>query len=372
MRRALAGEILARLERRGLELRAARLLTVDRSLARGALRRAHREAVLRRARRLHHVGAHTRARRRRGGSDRGRPDDDGRDEPGGGRPGHRSAATLALSMPDNLVHGSGRPESAEREIRALVPRCRSLTTRRNREVWTKANADYTDAQARGIGRREIEWGCGPSPSRAERARRRRRQGRGRARLRHRVLLGMAREARGAAGRRRHHAGPARDRAADAGGDRDRVPAHRGRRGGRPLPDASFDLALSEYGASIWADPGQWIPRRTGCFGPAASSSSSATRRSRSSACLTRGTSRNVLRPLASSRRMEWPGEDEGVEFHLGHGDMLGCCATAASRSKGSGSSARRIRDRPRVLRLRPAEWGRGSGRPRSSGRRASA
>ena len=27
----------------------------------------------------------------------------------------------------------------------------------------------------------------------------------------------------------------------------------------PLPDASFDLALSEYGASIWADPYLWIP-----------------------------------------------------------------------------------------------------------------
>jgi ubiquinone/menaquinone biosynthesis C-methylase UbiE len=26
----------------------------------------------------------------------------------------------------------------------------------------------------------------------------------------------------------------------------------------PLPDASFDLALSEYGASIWADPKLWI------------------------------------------------------------------------------------------------------------------
>jgi SAM-dependent methyltransferase len=27
----------------------------------------------------------------------------------------------------------------------------------------------------------------------------------------------------------------------------------------PLPDASFDLALSEYGASIWCDPYRWIP-----------------------------------------------------------------------------------------------------------------
>ena len=27
----------------------------------------------------------------------------------------------------------------------------------------------------------------------------------------------------------------------------------------PLPDASFDLVLSEYGASIWADPYLWVP-----------------------------------------------------------------------------------------------------------------
>lgn len=27
----------------------------------------------------------------------------------------------------------------------------------------------------------------------------------------------------------------------------------------PLPDASFDLALSEHGASIWADPERWLP-----------------------------------------------------------------------------------------------------------------
>ena len=27
----------------------------------------------------------------------------------------------------------------------------------------------------------------------------------------------------------------------------------------PLPDGSFDLALSEYGASIWSDPYLWVP-----------------------------------------------------------------------------------------------------------------
>ena len=27
----------------------------------------------------------------------------------------------------------------------------------------------------------------------------------------------------------------------------------------PYPDASFDLAISEYGACLWADPGAWVP-----------------------------------------------------------------------------------------------------------------
>jgi SAM-dependent methyltransferase len=38
----------------------------------------------------------------------------------------------------------------------------------------------------------------------------------------------------------------------------------------PLPDASFDFAISEYGASIWADPYRWIPEAARCFVPAAS------------------------------------------------------------------------------------------------------
>jgi ubiquinone/menaquinone biosynthesis C-methylase UbiE len=29
--------------------------------------------------------------------------------------------------------------------------------------------------------------------------------------------------------------------------------------GIPYPDASFDFAISEYGACLWADPQRWIP-----------------------------------------------------------------------------------------------------------------
>ena len=80
--RNLAGEILARFERRGLKLRAARLVTATPRDRRDALRRAQREAVLRRARRLHHLGPDARVRARGRGRDRDLPQDDRRDEPG--------------------------------------------------------------------------------------------------------------------------------------------------------------------------------------------------------------------------------------------------------------------------------------------------
>ena len=47
----------------------------------------------------------------------------------------------------------------------------------------------------------------------------------------------------------------------------------------PLPDESFDLVVSEYGASIWADPYKWIPEAARLLRDGASSSSSATPRS---------------------------------------------------------------------------------------------
>jgi SAM-dependent methyltransferase len=88
----------------------------------------------------------------------------------------------------------------------------------------------------------------------------------------------------------------------------------------PLEDASFDLVLSEYGASIWCDPAAWVPE---------------------AARLLRGGGRLVFlrnstlvilcspdegrveerlaRPQFGMRRLEWDG---GVEFHLAHGDWI--------------------------------------------------
>ena len=39
----------------------------------------------------------------------------------------------------------------------------------------------------------------------------------------------------------------------------KFPLHHGDAEHVPFPDASFDLVISEYGASIWADPYAWIP-----------------------------------------------------------------------------------------------------------------
>jgi nucleoside-diphosphate kinase len=115
MRRALAGEIVARLEQRGLELREAKLLTVDRSLAEEhyaehAAKPFFGELVEfitsgpTLALVLEGEGAIKVVRTTMGATN-----------PAEAAPG-TIRGDFALSMPDNLVHGSDSSESAEREI----------------------------------------------------------------------------------------------------------------------------------------------------------------------------------------------------------------------------------------------------------------
>ena len=115
MQRQLAGEILSRLERRGLVVREGKLLTVDRGLAEThyaehAEKPFYGELVEfitsgpTLALVLEGEGAIATVRRTMGATN---PADS---EPGSIR------GDFALSMPDNLVHGSDSPESAEREI----------------------------------------------------------------------------------------------------------------------------------------------------------------------------------------------------------------------------------------------------------------
>lgn len=93
----------------------------------------------------------------------------------------------------------------------------------------------------------------------------------------------------------------------------------------PLPDASFDLVVSEYGASIWCDPDLWIAEAARLLRPGGEL-----------VFLVNGTllmltmpdvdpvepaGVELLRPYFGMKRFEWEGDD-AIDFHLGYGDWI--------------------------------------------------
>jgi SAM-dependent methyltransferase len=90
----------------------------------------------------------------------------------------------------------------------------------------------------------------------------------------------------------------------------------------PLPDASFDLVISEYGASIWCIPERWIAEAARLLRPGGEL---VFLRNSTLAILCSPdegkTDERLMRPQFGMYRFEWPGE-EGVEFHLAHGDWI--------------------------------------------------
>ena len=88
-----------------------------------------------------------------------------------------------------------------------------------------------------------------------------------------------------------------------------------------LPDASFDLVVSEYGASIWVDPYRWIPEAARLLRP---NGRLVFLRNSTLVILCSDddvpAKESLQRPQFGLHRIEWP--DEGVEFHLGHGDWI--------------------------------------------------
>jgi SAM-dependent methyltransferase len=89
----------------------------------------------------------------------------------------------------------------------------------------------------------------------------------------------------------------------------------------PLPDSSFDLVHSEYGASLWADPYGWIPEAARLLRPGGRLiflRNSAV----SVLCMTmEGVGEELVRPQFGLHRVEWPDTGE-VEFQLAHGDWI--------------------------------------------------
>jgi SAM-dependent methyltransferase len=91
----------------------------------------------------------------------------------------------------------------------------------------------------------------------------------------------------------------------------------------PFPDESFELAISEYGASIWCDPYRWIPEAARLLRPGGTLVFLV-----NGALLMlcapeeedRPAGDRLLRPYFGMYRFEWP-DDDSVEFHLPHGEM---------------------------------------------------
>ncbi|MBS1846598.1 MAG: methyltransferase domain-containing protein [Actinobacteria bacterium] len=92
----------------------------------------------------------------------------------------------------------------------------------------------------------------------------------------------------------------------------------------PFPDESFDIAISEYGASIWCDPYLWIPEAARLLRPGGELVFLVN----SVLSILCGpddgnipASDELLRPLFGMHRIEWP-DDDAVEFHLPQGKVI--------------------------------------------------
>jgi SAM-dependent methyltransferase len=90
----------------------------------------------------------------------------------------------------------------------------------------------------------------------------------------------------------------------------------------PLPDAGFDLALSEYGASIWCDPFVWIPEAARLVRPGGRLVFLRTS-TLVSLCMPEGEDARAATELQRSQRgmclLEWADE---MEFNLPHGELI--------------------------------------------------
>jgi ubiquinone/menaquinone biosynthesis C-methylase UbiE len=89
----------------------------------------------------------------------------------------------------------------------------------------------------------------------------------------------------------------------------------------PLPDDSFDLAVSEYGASIWADPVKWIPEAARVLRPGGHLVF-LRNTTVSMLCMgLEGQTESLQRPQREIAKVTW--EDTGeTEFHPSTGELF--------------------------------------------------
>jgi SAM-dependent methyltransferase len=194
---------------------------------------------------------------------------------------------------------------------------------RNREVWTRSNEEYTDAAAaRAWAQEEITWGVFE------------------ARESELNVLGDVNDldvVELGCGTAYFSAWLARRGARVVGVDPTPAQLETARRMQRetgiefplleaigenvPLPDSSFDLVHSEYGASIWADPYRWIPEAARLLRPGGRLVF-VCNSILSTLCMTmEGVGEQLVRPQFELHKVEWSDTGE-VEFQLGHGDWV--------------------------------------------------
>jgi SAM-dependent methyltransferase len=90
----------------------------------------------------------------------------------------------------------------------------------------------------------------------------------------------------------------------------------------PLPDASFDLALSEHGASNWCDPYRWIPEAARLLRPGGRLVFlHATPFMFVCVPDVGDATRELQRPYFGMHRFQWT-PDDGIEFQLTYGGWI--------------------------------------------------
>ena len=132
------------------------------------------------------------------------------------------------------------------------------------------------------------------------------------------------------------------------------------------------MAISEYGASIWCDPYRWIPEAARLLRPGGELVflvNSVLIMLCFPGDVEAPAGERLLRPQFGMHRFEWP-DDDSVEFHLSHGDMIAPAARVRVRDRGAdrgqaAADATSDYDFP----LRPST-GAGTGPARRSGGRA--
>ncbi len=93
----------------------------------------------------------------------------------------------------------------------------------------------------------------------------------------------------------------------------------------PLPDESFDLAFSEYGASLWCDPDRWIPEAARLLRPGGDLVfMRSTDLEMVCSADNERIGRQLVRPLKGMHRLDWTDDEVGAstDFHVSHSELF--------------------------------------------------